>query len=113
MASSGRRWTIYDRYGNPIYLTHERWRHIVDENNHPEMAAYEEHLIHTLQKGRRRQEALNPRKYRYTYPFDDLQDDANHIVVVVLFGYDIDEDGQTIPNNFVATAFFKHIRLMR
>jgi len=34
-----------------IYLTHERWRHIVDENNHPAMAAYEEHLIGTLQKG--------------------------------------------------------------
>jgi hypothetical protein len=23
----------------------------------------------------------------------------------------VDERGQTIPNNFVATAFFKHIRL--
>ena len=113
MGIPGKRWTVYDRDGNPIYLTHERWRHIVDDNNHSELLAYEEHLKLTLRKGRRRQEPLNPRKYRYTYPFDDLEADANHIVVIVLFGYDVDEQGETLPNNFVATAFFKHIRLKK
>ncbi len=111
MKNSGKRWTVHDRDGNSIYLTQERWSHIVDENNHSEMLAYEEHLQLTLKRGRRRQEPLNPRKYRYYHPFDNLPDDVNHIVAIVLFGYDIDEHGQTIPNNYVATAFFKHIRL--
>ena len=75
------------------------------------MLAYEDYLKLTLEKGRRRQEPLNPRKYRYFHSFDDLPDDVNHIVVIVLFGYDIDEEGQTVPNNFVATAFFKYILL--
>jgi hypothetical protein len=35
MASSGRRWTVQDREGNPIYLTAERWQHIIEGNNHP------------------------------------------------------------------------------
>lgn len=109
MEDSGKRWTVYDRDGNPIYLTHERWSHIVDDDNHPEILAYEDYLQLTLKNGSRRQEPLNPRKYRYTHAFDHLPDDVNHIVVIVLFGYDIDEDGRTIPNNYVATTFFKYI----
>lgn len=108
---SGRRWTVRDRYGNHIYLTHERWRHITAETNHPELADYEEHLKTTLRKGRRRQEPLNPRKYRYYRSFDDLPGDVNHVVVMVLFSFDTDEQGRTVPNNYVATAFFKHIRV--
>lgn len=38
------------------------------------MAEYEEHLKTTIKYGQRRQEPLNPRKYRYFYPFDDLPD---------------------------------------
>jgi hypothetical protein len=34
MAGSGKRWTIQDREGNPIYLTEERWRHITGARNH-------------------------------------------------------------------------------
>jgi len=33
----GRRWTVRDRYGNEIYLTQERWDHIIESTNHPEM----------------------------------------------------------------------------
>lgn len=72
MAYSAKRWTVYDHEGNPIYLTEERWRHITEAENHPEMADYEIHLKTTLQKGRQRQEPLNPRKYRYSHPFNDL-----------------------------------------
>ena len=111
MDGPGKRWTVQDRYGNSIYLTQERWEHIIDERNHPEMVDYEEYLKTTIQKGRRRQEPLNPRKYRYFHFFDDLSDDVNHIVAIVLFGFDVDEQEQMVPNNFVATAFFKHIRL--
>jgi hypothetical protein len=91
----------------------ERWEHIVDPINHPEMEAYEEHLQITLQHGRRQQEPLNPHKYRYIWAFDDLPDDVNHIVVIVLCSFDVDVHGATIPNNYVATAFFKHIREKR
>ena len=41
---TGRRWTVRDRLGNEIYLTHERWEHIIESFNHPEMIFYEEHL---------------------------------------------------------------------
>ena len=111
MAGSGKRWTVQDREGNDIYLTEERWRHITDAENHPEMAKREQHLKSTLQLGRRRQEPLNPRKYRYSRAFDDLPDDFNHLVAITLFGFDVGDNGGTIPNNFVVTAFLKHIRL--
>ena len=108
--SDGKRWTVKDRDGNPIYLTEERWQHITNANNHPEMADYETHLKKTIQQGRRRQEPLNPRKYRYVHPFDDLPGGSNYIVAIVLFGFDIDIYGNSVPSNFVATTFLKHIR---
>lgn len=111
MANSGKRWTVQDREGNSIYLSEERWQHITGVGNHPEMAEYEDCLKTTIQKGRRRQEPLNPRKYRYAHAFDDLPEDFNHAVAIALFGFDINENGETIANNFVATAFLKHIHL--
>jgi hypothetical protein len=111
MANSGRRWAVQDRNGNWIYLTEERWQHIIDAYNHPEVAAYEEHLKTAIKRGRRRQEPLNARKYRYSLAFDDLPDGFNHVVVITLFGFDVNTQGETIPNNFIATAFLKHIRI--
>ena len=67
--------------------------------NHLEMVDYEKYLKTTIEKGRRGQEPLNPRKYRYVHQFDGLPDDVNHVVAIVLFGFDVDEHGQTIPNN--------------
>lgn len=110
MSHSSKRWTVQDRYGNAVYLTQERWEHIVDATNHPEMENCEEHLKRTIQRARRRQEPLNPRKHRYSYPFDDLPEGFNHVVAIVLFGLDMDERGQVVANNFVATAFLKHMR---
>ena len=74
------------------------------------MADYEGHLKTTIQQGRRRQEPLNPRKYRYLQLFDDLPVEFNHVVAIVLFGVDVNAQGETAPNNFVATAFLKHMR---
>mgnify|MGYP000899853869 CR=1 FL=1 len=111
MAVLGIRWTVQDRDGNSVYLTEERWHHITEPNNHPEVAEYEDALKMALRRGRRRQEPLSPRKYRYAYPVEGLPDGFNHIVVIVLFGFNVDEQGATIPNNFIATAFLKHIRL--
>ncbi len=60
--TAGQRWTVHDRYGNEIYLTQERWEHIIEDLNHPEMAEHEEQLRETIQSGMRKQDALNPRK---------------------------------------------------
>lgn len=111
MIRSGKRWTVHDRDGNAIYLTEERWAHIIDEANHVEMIDYEELIKTTIRQGKRRQEPLNPRKYRYYRYFTQLPDEVNHIVAIVLFGVDVDGQGHAQPNNFVTTAFFKHIQV--
>jgi len=46
-----RRWTVRDRFGNEVYLTQERWEHIVQAFSHPEMLAYEGRLKETIQSG--------------------------------------------------------------
>jgi hypothetical protein len=111
MATAGRRWIVQDRDDNPVYLTEERWQHIIDTMNHPEMMDYEDHLKTIIKRSQRRQEPLNPRNYRYAHPFDDLPDDFNHVVAIALFGFNVDEQGETLPNNYVVTAFLKHLRM--
>jgi hypothetical protein len=110
MSKPGLRWTVQDHEGNLIHLTEERWAHIIDPKNHPEMQDYEAHLKTTIQKGHRRQEPLNPRKYRYSYQFEDLPEGMTHVVTIVCFKLDVNARRESIPNNFIATAFFKHIR---
>ena len=39
-----KRWTVYDHFGNSVYLTDERWQHIIDPINHPEMVGFEDEL---------------------------------------------------------------------
>ena len=104
-----KRWTVCDRYGNDVHLSEQAWEHVIAPENHPEMADYEEHLRETLRKGHRRQDLLNPRKYRYSHAFDDLCEDNTHIVAIVLFRFARDESGQIAPNNYVVTAFQKEI----
>jgi hypothetical protein len=107
--STGKRWTFSDRYGNKVSLTHERWEHIADALNHPEMADCEVQLQDTIRTGRRRQDPLNPRKYRYAKRFDDLAEDNTHIVAIVLFRFSEDRAGQPVPNNHIVTAYQKEI----
>ncbi len=104
----GKRWTTHDAYGNRIYLTHERWEHITEPFNHPEMSAYEEHLRETIQLGRRKQDFLNPHKYRYSQVFDDLVGDNTHIVAIVLFRFR-EKAGELVRNNYIVTAYQKEI----
>ena len=108
MTNRGRRWTVSDREGNPIFMTEERWAHITGSLNHPEVSQCEEQLKTTLRRSRRQQEPLNPRQYRYQSTFDDLPDEMTHVVAIVRFGDDVNAEGETVPNNFVATAFLKH-----
>jgi hypothetical protein len=62
-----------------------------------------------VQNIRRGQEPLNPRKYRYVLPDAMLPPGFTHVVVIVVFGFDIDVQGRSAPNNYVATAYFIHI----
>jgi len=107
--SDSKRWTSSDRYGNEIYLTQERWEHIVDPVNHPEMLDFEARLRETIRAGRRKQDPLNPRKYRYSKAFDDLDADNTHIVAIVLFRFVERRSGEISPNNCIVTAYQKEI----
>ena len=107
--TAGRRWVVRDRYGHDIYLTDERWEHIIEPINHPEMSAYEEHLRETIQSGKRNQDSLSPQKYRYVKAFDDLAEDNTHIIAIVLFGFSEGPGGEPVPNNYIVTAYQKEI----
>jgi len=103
------RWTVYDHYGNDIYLTSERWGHIVDPINHPEMSDFEEHLQETIRSGIRKRDTLNPQKYRYVKRFDDLAEDNTHIIAIVLFRFREGKAGEPVLNNYIVTAYQKQI----
>lgn len=107
--ASGRIWTVEDRYGNEVYLTEERWHHIMEPINHPDMAHLASELQETIRHGRRKQDALNPKKYRYAKAFDALDDDNTHIVAIVLCRFSEDEQGRPEPNNYIVTAYQKEI----
>ncbi len=107
--SEGKRWSVFDRYKNEICITDERWNHIIEPTNHPEMTLCEEQLKQTLRKGDRKQEALNPQKYRYSKSFDNLTRDNTHIIAIVLFRFKEGGNGKPIPNNYVVTAYRKEI----
>ncbi|HAO20074.1 MAG: hypothetical protein BWK80_48920 [Desulfobacteraceae bacterium IS3] len=102
MDTDGKRWTVKDRYGNFIYLTQERWEHIIDPNNHPKMELYEEFIKMTIIKGKRHQEPLHHNKYRYKHRFDVLFDEDNQSIEVVVI---IDFNNLDIPNNWIVTAY--------
>ena len=101
----GRRWVERDRLGNEIYLTEEHWEHIADPANHPEMFGYEDDLRETIRLGSRKQEMLNPNKYRYSRAFEKLTASNTHIVAVVIFK--LSED--LSANNFIVTAYQKKV----
>lgn len=103
------RWTEIDRVGNAIYLTHERWDHIIKANNHPEMEDFEDHLKKTIRLGVRKQDSLNPHKYRYAKDFEGLTDGNTHVVAIVLFRFRESPRGEPVPNNYIVTAYQKEI----
>lgn len=106
---SGKRWSVIDRSGNAVYFTEERWEHIIAPENHPELARHEADLKETIRSGARKQDTLNPRKYRYTKTFDNLPLDNTHIIASVLFGFSETETGQPASNNYITTAYMKEI----
>jgi hypothetical protein len=48
-----RRWLVHDREGREIYLTEERWEHIV--SRHGELRHHVDDVLDTIRQGRRQQ----------------------------------------------------------
>jgi hypothetical protein len=107
--SDGKLWTVYDRFGNAIYLTVERWRHIIDADNHAEVEPYLPLVAETVRLGRRRQDPYDPRGYQYYRAFPGLPDDNTHLVVCVRFRWRTELDGAMHEEKFVTTAYFKYL----
>ena len=97
------RWEVHDRYGNHIYMTSERWQHVLQSR--PWLAEYHADLLNALRQGRRKQDTLDARKYKYYWPCDRLRPEFNHLVAIVLFGETRDSQGRMIANNYVVTAW--------
>ncbi len=104
----GIRWTVTDRHGNRVYLTEERWEHITEATNHPEMADFEEELKETIRTGKRKQDTMNLQKYRYSKAFDNLAGYNTHIVAIVLFRFR-EHAGEIVANNYIVTAYQKEM----
>lgn len=105
--TGGKLWTQVDRFGNEIYLTAERWAHIVAPDNHPEVGLFFEQVRETIQKGRRKQDEFDPRSWEYSHPFPALPLDYTHIVVAVRFRWTTSPDGTEREEKFVKTAYFQ------
>jgi hypothetical protein len=103
----GKIWTQQDRFGDRIYLTYERWSHIIHPDSHPEVEPYADHLRETIRLGRRKQDPLIPHAYKYYRQFDDLPGGMNHLIAIVVFRRTPDPGGATEENNFVVTAYFQ------
>lgn len=97
------KWTVHDRWGNEIYLTEERWQHILER--HDELTDLLDEVLETLRRGKRRQEALDLNRYRYRRRCDALLPEFNHIVIAVVFRYQVQADATQKPNNFVTSAW--------
>ncbi len=108
MTNYSDRWDLYDRYGNKLYMTAERWLHAQEKR--PWLTDYLDQVLETIRRGRRRQDPLNPRKYKYYWPVSGLEPEYNHLIVVVLFNTQTDEAGHTISNSYVVNvwAVFVH-----
>ena len=74
-------WKVIDRWKNEIVLTQERWEHIVD--HHWELEGCLNDVLKTIRVGKRKQEILDPQKFKYSCSFDDLPHNYTHIVVIV------------------------------
>lgn len=90
---------VQDRYGNTIYLTDERWQHIVKA--HYQLKGRRAEVVSTIRSGKRRQDPAVLDKFYYKKRVHFL-DRFSAIEVVVLFRWQKDQ-----TNNFVVTAYPK------
>lgn len=99
--------TVHDRRGNTIYITEERWTHAVQQR--PWLDGHLDDVLDTLRLGQRRQDSLDPSKYKYYLPCAAFLPEYNHIVVVVLFKGKKQVNGTETANNFVVTVWTVYI----
>jgi len=89
---------IQDRYGNIIYLTDERWEHIIER--HPEFTQHRTKILATVRLGKRRRDTFSLDTFYYNKTFHQLTGKLKSIEVVVIFRWQDDR-----PNNFIVTAY--------
>jgi len=99
-----KRFEVTDRDGRKIYLTEERWEHIL--SRHLELEGRREDVLETIRRGRRRQTERDPRTFLYYHRAAGLPEPYDSIVVVVAFRFQsLPDSNEQIPNNFVITAW--------
>ncbi len=103
-------WMVQDRKGRPVYLTQERWNHITAR--HPELDSHLTDVLDTVRLGRRRQGKRDPNTYTYRRACPRLPVPYNLIVVAVVFRWQESPDSETVPNNFVVSAWGKCVPSM-
>jgi len=91
---------VIDRYGNVIYLTDERWHHIVDR--HYELNGHRPEIISAIRSGKRRRDPEDPDTFYYKKRLRHPIANLNYIEAVVVFQWRKDK-----PNNFIVTAYPK------
>ena len=62
-------------------------------------------LKETVQSRKRKQDTLNPQKYSYIKPFDDLAEANTHIIAIALSRFSEGPDSEPVPNSYIVTAY--------
>jgi len=57
------KWMAQDRDGREIYLTEERWNHILER--HPYLQDHLEDVLDTIRQGKRQQQPHDPQAFVY------------------------------------------------
>jgi hypothetical protein len=64
-------------------------------------------LKETIQSGQRRQDALNPQKYRFVNAFAEPPGGNTRIVAIVTFRFSRGDDGKPNPKNYIVAAYMR------
>ena len=93
---------VKDRYGYTIYLTDERWQHIIER--HSEMVRFRKEMLLTIKVGKRKKDPTDNTRVKYYKYFDNLPRPMNFIVVIVKLQTIILPDGVS-EDHFILTAY--------
>jgi len=89
---------VTDKYGNLVYLTDERWDHIIE--GHGILNGHRAEILSTVRSGKRRRSPYHPEIFFYKKTFRHLKGRLQKIEVVVAFHWQGDKS-----NNFIVTAY--------
>lgn len=89
---------VQDKYGNVIYLTDERWEHIVER--HPVLKDHKEKVLSVVRSSDHSRHDVKWNVFLYRKAFVEVSPLHTHIEVAVVFDTKL---GQ--PNNFIVTAY--------